>query len=113
MIELEDTQDPYVSLITDRCIEIKASTGRIGRDLVDLGFEPEPGRRGVFQLAFIDDAQRDEFMAQIRDLGIPFSYGPGWAPSELFAYLRDQGTLSGPFKRILWRGKNRIVITDE
>lgn len=113
MIELQEMRDLYVCLITGRYIEIQANAGRIGRDLADLGFEPEPGREGVFQLAFSDDGQRNEFMAQIRDLGIPFSYGPGWAPSEVFAHLRDQGTLSGSFKKIFWRGPNRIVISDE
>lgn len=113
MIELEDIQDPYVSLITDRIIEIKANSGRIGRDLAGLGFEPDLDRRGIFHLPFGDDAQRTGLMAQIRDLGVPFSDGPGWAPSGIFAELRDQGDLSGPFKKIAWRAKNRIVITDE
>ena len=113
MIELEQIQDPYVSLITGSYIEIKANSGSIGRGLVDLGFKPELDRRGIFHLAFSNDAQRAQFMAQIRDLGVPFSYGPGWGPSEVFAYLRDCGDLSGPFKKITWRARNRIVITDE
>lgn len=59
------------------------------------------------------DGERTEFMAQIWDPGVSFPYGPGWGPSEVFAHLRDRGDLSGTFRKVTLRARNRIVITDE
>jgi hypothetical protein len=38
----------------------------------------------------------------LRDLGVAFSAGPGWSPSELLQFLRDEGYFAGPFTQIAW-----------
>jgi hypothetical protein len=37
-------------------------------------------------------------------LGLPFSAGRDWSPSEVVLDLRDRGLLDGPFTEISWRG---------
>ena len=40
--------------------------------------------------------------AQLRDLGIAFSYGRDWSPSEVVQQLRDEGLFKGSFNEISW-----------
>lgn len=39
---------------------------------------------------------------QLRDLGLAFSAGHGWSPSEVVEYLRDEGHFTGTFTKIAW-----------
>jgi hypothetical protein len=48
----------------------------------------------------------------LRDLGIAFSYGPGWHPSAVFADLRDRGAVHGTYREIAWRGPGDWFITE-
>jgi hypothetical protein len=40
--------------------------------------------------------------AGLRDLGLAFSAGHGWSPSEVVQYLRDKGHFTGRFMQIAW-----------
>lgn len=49
---------------------------------------------------------------ELNALGIAFSYGRDWAPSEIFEYLREKGLLSGKYRRIMWKGPENYVIEE-
>jgi len=51
-------------------------------------------------------------MAYLRDIGMPFSIGPGWPPADVFEYLVEQGKLNGPYKRISWSGPGKYTIVE-
>jgi hypothetical protein len=40
--------------------------------------------------------------ARLRDLGLAFSAGPDWSPSEVMQFLRDEGHIAGTFMEIAW-----------
>jgi len=42
-------------------------------------------------------------MAYLRDIGIPFSAGPGWPPADIFEYF---------YKKIGWSGPGKYTITE-
>jgi len=51
-------------------------------------------------------------MAYLRDIGMPFSAGPGWPPAYVFEYLVGQGKLNWPYKKIGWSGPGQYTIVE-
>lgn len=41
-----------------------------------------------------------------------FSYGQGWAPSQVMIYLKEQGKMTFPYKEILWRSPDNAEINE-
>ena len=68
------------------------------------GFGPVRDRPGVFARQVADDEEKAQVLTTLRDLGVCFSAGREWNPTEVFEWLRDQGLVSGPYRRIGWRG---------
>ncbi len=67
-----------------------------GRDL---------GREGQWAYAYGDEAELTRLFAALRDIGVPFQGGEsGWPPAELFAVLREKGTLQGSFLEAVFGG---------
>ena len=54
-----------------------------------------------------------QVLTALRDLGLCFSAGREWSPTEVFEWLRDQGLVSGHYRRIGWRGPGDFEIWDE
>jgi hypothetical protein len=56
-----------------------------------------------------------EAMAQLArgliELGLAFSAGREWSPSEVVQDLRDRGLLDGPFTEIAWTGPEWVLRT--
>ena len=48
-------------------------------------------------------ASMGAFAMELRDLGVAFSAGRDWSPSEVVQYLRDEGHFAGHFTEIAWR----------
>jgi hypothetical protein len=48
--------------------------------------------------------QMGELATRLRDIGVAFSHGRDWAPSEIVADLRERGLMRGPFTMIAWKG---------
>jgi hypothetical protein len=38
------------------------------------------------------------------DIGALFSYGHGWAPSQVMGYFKEKSKLDMPYKKIAWCG---------
>ncbi len=50
--------------------------------------------------------------SKLLDLGIAFSAGKDWAPSEIFEYLRGKGLISGKYKKISWSGPGLYSVNE-
>jgi len=100
------TLPAYVSMARFDWWQVKCA-GALRPALVQLGFRPALLPRGEMNVHF--QPQLDfEGMARIaRDLialGLPFSAGKEWCPSEVVEDLRDRGLVTGPFEQIYWTG---------
>lgn len=107
---LIDATDAYVDLITDKVICVRIVREGRKEELFAIGFSPDSRPQDRVSLEFENRAHLHGIMTQLRDMGLPFSAGPGWPPSDLFQHWRDQGMLHGPFKEILWRGPDKVEI---
>lgn len=65
------------------------------------GLELSPGPRS-------DEAAAALALA-LHELGLPFSAGRDWSPSEVAGRLRDLGLADAPFDEIAWTGEGWIV----
>jgi hypothetical protein len=50
---------------------------------------------------------------ELRSLGVAFSAGKEWCPSEVFEYLRDEQLLSGKYLRVAWTQPGQYRLTNE
>ena len=46
------------------------------------------------------------------EIGALFSYGHGWASSQVMGYLKEKGDIDVPYKEIAWGGPGDYVITE-
>lgn len=96
---------PFVSF-TSPDLWVVRNGGPLARELRRLGFSrwligPWEAR---FRPALSFEAM-GLLATQLRDLGLAFSSGRDWSPSETVADLRDRGHLTGVFTEIAWGEK--------
>jgi hypothetical protein len=75
-------------------------------DLLEaLGFSPAPdkGQRAL-SLTTPNQSAKIKVFEKLRDEGVCFSAGPDWCPADVFEFLRDNNLLTGPYRKIAWRG---------
>jgi hypothetical protein len=100
----DDIPPPYVALASPTCWIIKAVTADLHDDLISLGMHATEDEARFETLR--DTAMSFEVMAQIAqrlcELGIAFSGGRDWSPSEVFRHLRDSKLIDGSFTEIAW-----------
>lgn len=92
---LKDVPDFMQSMMIERPHIIKEENGDFVGDMSDFSQE-----------------ECVRLLEKLRSLGLAFSYGRDWAPSEIFEYYREKGLLSGSYKRISWTGPNKCLIED-
>lgn len=105
-----------------KAIVTEAATSRIVVAVVDrtflqrivsLGFSPVlTARLEVVSASAVAPIVKANLFASLRDEGVCFSAGPDWCPADVFEYLREQGLLSGPYRRIAWRGSDQPVVVE-
>lgn len=100
----------YVVKADTNTIELIATDPKIKNSLASLGFltNEVPDK---FTIQTNSNDEKAKVFDSLRNLGIAFSYGREWCPSEVFEYFRDIGLLSGDFQRIQWRGPDDFYIT--
>jgi hypothetical protein len=59
-----------------------------------------------------DNKEKAKVFESLRDIGVFFSDGKEWCPAELFEYFREQGFVTGKFKRISWVTPSEFVIKE-
>jgi hypothetical protein len=81
--------------------------------LVTLGFSPAPdkGQRAL-SLKTPSQSAKIEVFEKLRDEGVCFSAGLGWCPADVFEFLRDNNLLTGPYRKIAWRGPGEPEIIE-
>lgn len=97
------TIPPYVAMAEPERWVIKLSR-ELRVPLRKLGFrrfpfsstaELRPRRPLTFE-------QMGVLASELRNLGVAFSYGHDWSPSEVVQHLRDEGHFRGSFVEISW-----------
>ncbi|TNY25414.1 hypothetical protein BV497_13965 [Fulvimonas soli] len=56
----------------------------------------------VLKKTVSNSVEKAKIFCLLRDMGVAFSAGPGWSPSEVFEELRDRELLDGVYQRISW-----------
>ncbi len=75
-----------------------------------LGFAADPADSGHMVLAISGDEKKAKIFSHLRDIGVLFSAGKEWCPSELFEYYRDKKLLSGEYQCVAWKNPNEWEI---
>ena len=78
--------------------------------LESLGFVMSGDR---FERPIADEADRERLIRSLIDLRALFVRGRDWSPAEVADYLRDQGKINGPFRRIMWRTPVEYLVSEE
>lgn len=95
----------YVTKADGKEIRVHVVNSSVVSDLLSLGFVYDKNL-GEYTIMTTDVSEKANNFDRLRVLGVCFSDGREWCPSEVFEYLRDQKKLSGTFKRISWRSPN-------
>ena len=82
------------------------------RELIELGFSFD-NDYDEYTLLTSGNDNKSELFQKLRDLGVAFSGGREWCPSEVFEYLRKTGLLSGSYTKISWSGPGDYHCTIE
>jgi len=103
--------DGYVTKADSSQIRVVASNQLLIDELNKIGF--------IFDndlLSFViqtkDNNEKAIIFDKLRGLGVCFSSGREWSPSELFEYFREIKLVSGTYKRISWDGPNSWKVSE-
>ncbi|WP_339533382.1 hypothetical protein [Pseudomonas mucidolens] len=101
----------YVEKADGDCVRVLTIDSTLSSALRAIGFLQMAGS-DVFVRGVRDDKQKARVFAALRLLGVAFSAGKEWCPSEVFEYLRHMGLLSGKFLRVSWTQPGQYRLTD-
>ncbi|MGY3310637.1 hypothetical protein ACVW06_003662 [Pantoea ananatis] len=85
--------------------------GAINRDseLRDLGFS----KKGEsYDVNFEGEKEQLFLIEKLAEMGALFSYGQGWAPSQVMDYLKEKGKIKFPYREIMWRSPGNYEIIE-
>lgn len=103
----------YVSECHSAKIVVKVVSSHDITLLTSLGFYTDTD---IAANAFIchvkNDMERSIILQKLRDHDMCFSAGKEWNPSEMFEYLRDEGLVTGTYRRITWMGPGQLFINE-
>jgi len=78
--------------------------------LLNLGFL----KKGKSYYINFDNENEQLFLIeQLAGIGALFSYGHGWAPSQVMEYLKEQEKIDFSYKEILWHSPSNYIILDK
>ncbi|MGC0796112.1 hypothetical protein WKG85_12495 [Pantoea agglomerans] len=77
--------------------------------LTDLGFSK---KNGMHTACFESEKEQLHLIKNLIEMDALFSYGQGWAPSQVMSYLKEQGKMTFPYKEILWRSPDNFEIIE-
>jgi len=58
------------------------------------------------------EEEKSVIFEKLRGMGVCFSAGREWSPSEVFEYLREKGFLNGRYRKISWKGPGNYIVED-
>ncbi|MDN3639399.1 hypothetical protein QWY82_11340 [Simiduia curdlanivorans] len=100
----------FVEKADQNTIKVSISDDELMKKLIASGFRASGGNH--LQIETSGDKDKAKIFNLLRNMGIYFSDGKEWCPSEVFEHLRDLGILEGKFKRISWRGNSDVNIQE-
>jgi hypothetical protein len=104
----------FVSEAASSQVVVKLTDNAVLKKLTDFGFGVvSNGIPTILSITVSDENAKARTLSMLRDERLCFSAGPNWCPADVFEYLRDQGMLSGPYRRIAWHGPGSPVITED
>lgn len=101
----------YVNAVVRDEIRIKYVPEDLQKSLLDIGARKHSDE-DCWVLCGNDKKELAGYFAMLRDVGIAFSTGKEWNPSELFEYYRELGLLNGTYKKISWYGPGDWRVTE-
>lgn len=69
-------------------------------DLLKIGFIKEGEQ---YTISCPNEVQQINILSQLAHINVLFSYGLGWAPSEVLLDLKEQEKITFPFQVITWK----------
>lgn len=103
--------DAYVVKADDDQVRVRTISNTFDLALKNLGFLFDPNLS-----SFVKDASgmpdKAQLFTQLRDMGVCFSAGREWCPSELFEYFREQNLVAGKYKRVAWSDPQHFTIQE-
>ena len=102
----------FVTKADGKIVRVHLLEESFERELIGLGFSFDDDY-GEYTLLTSGNDNKSELFEKLRDLGVAFSGGKEWCPSEVFEYLRKTGLLSGNYTKISWSGPRDHHCTTE
>lgn len=103
--------DAYVSKADGQQVKILAINNTLVEQLEVLGFLFDPVS-SMYVKDVVNMTEKARLFSTLRDIGVCFSDGKEWCPSELFEYFRENKLLDGKFKRVSWSGPDIFTIKE-
>jgi hypothetical protein len=101
----------YVSFVAGK-IFIDNVQQELIKSLKDLGGQEEEPDNANIIIKYSDENEKVRLFKELRDLGIAFSAGRDWSPSEQFEELRERGLITGKYKHIGWSGPDNYKVDE-
>ena len=92
-------------------IRVRIMDNALDSSLRAIGFS-NAAEKDVYILQVADNKQKAKVFDELRSLGVAFSAGKEWCPSEVFEYLRDEQLLSGKYLRVAWTQPGQYMLTN-
>jgi hypothetical protein len=107
-----DVLKAYVEKADGDLIRVRVVDSALDSPLRSMGFS-NATEKDVYVLQVAGNKQKADVFDGLRSLGVAFSAGKEWCPSEVFEYLRDEQLLSGKYLRVSWTQPGQYLLTNE
>lgn len=105
---------PYVSMISYAIFIDHVYDETLVEQLKNLGFNNRSDTVDCYRMNPAPQNRSDlaKIISILRDMGLPFSAGKEWCPSEVAVHLRQEGYITGEIKEIAWLSPGNFIIRD-
>ncbi|WLG95933.1 hypothetical protein [Pseudomonas sp. FP198] len=101
----------YVERADGDSVSVRLIDNGLDSSLRAIGFS-NAAEKDIYVLRVADNTQKAKVFDELRSLGVAFSAGKEWCPSEVFEYLRDEQLLSGKYLRVAWTQPGQYLLTN-
>jgi hypothetical protein len=102
----------YVERADGDSVSVRLIDNGLDSSLRAVGFS-HVAEKDIYVLHVAENTQKAKVFDELRSLGVAFSAGKEWCPSEVFEYLRDEHLLSGKYLRVAWTQPGQYLLTSE
>ncbi|WP_061010552.1 hypothetical protein [Vibrio sp. CUB2] len=109
---MSDSIMAFVTKADGKLVRVSLLDDSFKKELIGLGFSFDNDYDEYTFLTSGNDAKAELFR-KLRDLGVAFSGGREWCPSDVFEYLRQLELLKGAYTKISWTAPGNYRCTIE